>query len=485
MDFVNTKTEKKADLTVIPFWKKGEKAVVATTQSFDKKALQFALTSGDFVGKEGETAVVYSKGGRLVALGLGEKDKVDLEALRRSYAALAKLCRCKKWTTLNLALPQVKGLIVETGVADGLLLANYSFDKLKNVSLKSKPTTLLKKVFFLGATATQVANAKKLALIIEGGVNVTRDLVNGNADDVTPQHLAATARSLGRKYASIKTTVFDKKRITKEKMGLLLAVARASDKVRDPAFIIISYKGAPRSKQHTVLVGKGITYDTGGLNLKPTGFMEDMKTDMSGAATVMGTMSALAATKAKVNVTGVIATTENAIGSLAYKPGDVYTSYLGKTVEIANTDAEGRLILADALAYTVKKLKPTRIVDFATLTGSMVIALGKQVTGFMSNDDALSEELSQAGDATYERMWRMPLVKEYRKLLDSDIADLKNCGNREAGSITAALFLKEFVGETPWAHCDIAGTADTDAARDYHGKGGTGVGVRLMLEFLK
>lgn len=266
-------------------------------------------------------------------------------------------------------------------------------------------------------------------------------------------------------------------------MGLLLAVNRGSDS--DPAFIIIEYKGNPKSKEKTVLVGKGITYDTGGLNIKVSN-METMKGDMGGAAAVMGTIVAAASLDLKVNVTAVIPTTENSISSRSYKPGDIYKSYSGKTVEIGNTDAEGRLILADALAYAVDHLKPTRLIDLATLTGAMIIALGTETIGLFSNNDALADGLIRSGSDTYERVWRLPLHEEYRDQLKSDFADIRNIGGRAAGSITAAIFLQEFVGKTPWAHLDIAGTAYLeDGAKRYHPKYGTGSGVRLLIDFLE
>lgn len=266
-------------------------------------------------------------------------------------------------------------------------------------------------------------------------------------------------------------------------MGLLLAVNRGSDK--DPVFIISEYRGAPKSKDHTVLVGKGITFDTGGLNLKPTGGIETMRCDMAGAATVLGILKAVSDLKIKVNLTVVVPATENGIDAKSFKPGDVYQSLLGKTVEVGNTDAEGRLILADALTYAVRHLKPSRIIDFATLTGAMEIALGSEVTGFMSNDDALSDSLVRAGSETFERLWRLPLYEEYKEQLKSDVADIKSIGGRSAGSITAAMFLKEFVDEVPWAHLDIASTAFLSAEKRYHPKNGTGIGLRLMIEYFE
>ncbi len=265
-------------------------------------------------------------------------------------------------------------------------------------------------------------------------------------------------------------------------MGLLAAVSRGS--AVEPAFIILSYKGFARSKDHTVLVGKGITYDTGGLNLKPTGSMETMRDDMSGGATALAAIGVAASLNLKVNVTAVVPSTENAIDSKSFKPGDVYKAHSGMSVEIGNTDAEGRLALADALSYSVQNLKPTRIIDFATLTGSMVIALGEGMSGLYCNDDKLCSALLHASDRTAEILWSMPLYDPYKEQLKSDIADIKNIGGRAAGSVTAALFLREFVDTAPWAHIDIAGTAFASKERGYWPKNGVGFGVRLMIDFL-
>lgn len=267
-----------------------------------------------------------------------------------------------------------------------------------------------------------------------------------------------------------------------EKMGLLMAVSRGS--AVDPAFIILSHTGAPKSKEHTVLVGKGVTYDTGGLNLKPPSSMETMREDMSGAAAVLATVATAAALKLKCNVTAVVPTTENAIGASSYKMGDVYTAYNGTTVEIGNTDAEGRLILADALAYAEKKLKPTRMIDLATLTGSVVIALGDEFAGLFTKDDKLAKTLQQAGKKSQELLWRMPLPKSYFKKLKSNVADLRNIGSRAGGSIQAALFLEHFVKKTAWAHLDIAGVAFQTSESGYWPKNGVGFGVRLLINFL-
>ncbi|MFV0339526.1 MAG: leucyl aminopeptidase family protein, partial [Parachlamydiaceae bacterium] len=310
-----------------------------------------------------------------------------------------------------------------------------------------------------------------------------RDMVNGNADEVNPDYLADWTKNLSKKNSKIKTTILDKKALQKEGLGLLLAVGRASP--RDPCLIVAEYQGNPKSKDKTLLVGKGVTYDTGGLNLKPTGSMETMKCDLGGAACVLSTLAVASRLNLKVNLVVIVPATENSIASESYKPGDVYTSYAGKTVEITNTDAEGRLILADALAYGIAHYKPTRIVDLATLTGAIEIALGNECSGLFSNNDALADALIRSGSETFERLWRMPLHDEYKDALKSDIADMKNHGGRSGGSITAAQFLHEFVGKTPWAHIDIAGTAYINEAKRYQPRYGTGVGVRLLIDLLE
>lgn len=473
---------KSSDLLAIPFYQ-GKKPILAAELEELAPDIKAAVESGDFKAKEAEVLVVYTgskKEKRIALVGLGKKSDVTVEVLRRSYSAVVKSALARKATTLNIIVPKDADELQLYGIAEGLTLSNYVFEDLKGD--KSKDTPLVKKCGLIGVKPSFLKYAKKAAQVTEG-VHLSRNLINGNADDINPQKLSDVARKMAKDHQSLHATVFDKKRIEKEKMGLLLAVNRGSS--CDPAFIILEYKGNPRSKDKTVIVGKGITYDTGGLNLKPTGSMETMKADMGGAAVVLGTMQAIVNIGLKKNVTMVIPSTENSIGKSSYKPGDVYTSYSGKTVEIGNTDAEGRLVLADALSYTVEKLKPSRIIDFATLTGAMVVALGEITTGMMSNDDALAEMLTEAGQTTYERVWRFPLFDEYRKALKSDFADIKNVGGRAGGSITAAKFLQEFVGDTPWAHFDIAGTAYQSKAGFYHPKNGTGIGVRMMVDFLE
>ena len=461
-----------SDVLVLPFWFDKKKAEPAAPGIL--KLAKPALI--DFKASEGEIALLYGSGKdkRILLLGLGAKSECTDEVCRRAYAKACQKVKELKLTNISVLMPDE----VDAGaVMDGWALTNYAFEELKSKSAQ----TLIKKLTLLDADSNDLKAAKRSFKLAQA-VYFTRDLVNGNADDVTPQYLAEQAKKLA-KHSNVTTTIFDKKRIEKEKMGLLLAVNRGSK--RDPQLIIVKYEGAPKDKDHTIVVGKGVTYDTGGLNLKPTGFMEEMKTDMGGAAAALGTLKAVASLGLKVNVTAVVPTTENGIDAASYKPGDVYTSYKGKTVEIFNTDAEGRLILADALAYAVKNLKPTRIIDLATLTGAIVVALGEERTGLFSNNDSLVKQLEEAGAETGEKVWRMPLDPDYKDLLKSDIADIKNCAKRAAGSITAAIFLQEFVGKAAWAHLDIAGTAYPSVRKSYHPSQATGVGVRLLTKMLE
>lgn len=480
-------SRKAADALVLPFFK-GKNGAEEAFKDKVKPFFAIPIESKDFLGSEGEILILYPSDQpekRCILLGIGDQTKVTVEKLRRSFAQAAKFCQKQKFTKLNVLVPEISSFTddqILRGLCEGLLLANYTFDQLKGEKKKDDGPNLISNVCLIQGSKNCLEMAERYAAIAEG-VYFARDLVNGNADDVNPQFLCKAANGIAKNFPHITTTIFDKKRIEKEKMGLLLAVNRGSD--QDPAFIIIEYKGNPKSKEKTVLVGKGVTYDTGGLNIKVAN-METMKGDMGGAAAVMGAIVAAANLNLKANITAVIPATENAISAKSYKPGDIYKSYSGKTVEIGNTDAEGRLILADALAYSVDHLKPTRIIDLATLTGAMIIALGTETIGMFANNDALADELIRSGSDTYERVWRLPLHEEYREALKSEFADLRNIGGRPAGSITAAMFLQEFVGNVPWAHLDIAGTAYLeDGAKRYHPKYGTGSGVRLLIDFLE
>jgi leucyl aminopeptidase len=460
-----------AQALVVPFCE--GKPVGVLVEPLAKMA-QPLLKSGDFRGKQSELGVVYTADlpeGRLVCLGLG-KD------LRAAGAALAGWCRTKKVSRVNLLACEGIDLLIE-----GFGLANYHDPRQNPSKNEEESCPLVQELHLVGLKTAERPAVEAVHLLLER-LNWVRDLVNGNAEEVTPHRLCQEARALARTYG-LKSRIFEGQQVEAEGMGLLAAVGRAAD--NPPALIQLSYRGDPRSKQETVLLGKGITYDTGGLSIKTADGMETMRMDMAGAAAVLGAIALAAEMKLPVNVTAVVATAENAVGSRAYRPGDVFTSYSGKRVEVNNTDAEGRLVLADALSYVEKHIKAARIIDLATLTGAIVIALGDQVAGLWSTSDDLAGELSAAGERSGDQVWRMPLVEEYRKKLKSHAADIKNTGGgRAGGSIKAALFLKDFVPKNvPWAHLDIAGTAYLDDKGRYGMVGATGFGLRLLVQFLK
>lgn len=477
-------TRKKADLIVLPCWQGKKIPETATDAGALEQECARLFKTGDFNALANECVILYPKSQkepRLLLLGLGQRTQASTETLRQGYAAACNAALACGATKLNLLLPEALSPEEQAlGCAEGMLLTNYRFELNKGKGYK--PTPLLKDLCFVGLSRPQMRIVKEAQAVCEG-VYLARDLVNGNADTVTPQYLAKTAQGLAKKFPKVKCRVFNKKRIEKENLNLLLSVARGGNV--EPAFIIVDYDGNPSSKKRTVLVGKGITYDTGGLNMKPTGRMETMRADMGGAATVLGTLFAAASSGLRSNLTVVIPSCENGVSSKSYKPGDIYSSYSGKTVEIGNTDAEGRLILADALAYTCKKLKPTRIIDVATLTGAVRMALGDQAAAVLSNDDKLAQGLHMAGKRCNELFWPLPLIDAYRDNLKSDFADIRNTGGPGGGCIIAGLFLSEFVTDVPWLHLDIASVAYRNKAQHYHPQYGTGIGVRTLIEYLR
>lgn len=483
----NFDKRRQADAIIVPFWQ-SDKAVEAFQKSIKIPESRSVISMKDFKGKKGELFFLYpekSPEKRIILLGLGKKQECTTYTLREAYHHCVKACNAKEVVTVNIVMPEVskiKDEVLAQTIAETLILSNYSFLDLKVDTLKDHPKTSIASAQFISSDPDLAKVADK-ALKLCRGIYLTRDLINQNADDLTPEKLADIAKAMEKTSSKIKVTVFDKKKIEAEKMSLLLAVNRGSN--LEPRFIIAKYKGNPSSKDHFALVGKGVTYDTGGLSLKPTNAMLGMKSDMGGAATVLGALYAAANLNLKINLTVVIPSTENSIGSKSYKVGDVYPAYSGKTVEITNTDAEGRLILADALAYTEKKLKPNGIINLATLTGGVVVALGDEIAGFFSNHDTLSERLTYSAKVCDELLWRLPLQPSYLKMLESKIADIKNSAGREASAMQGGLFLQQFVENTPWAHIDIAGTAYLDKPKNYSPIFATGYGVRTLIHLLE
>ena len=439
--------------------------------------------SGDFTGRRDETAIVYGGGAAARVLLVGTGSGTDGPgAIRRAAAAGAKRARMLGVSAAAFFVtPEARGHLsvgdTVRAAAEGLPFGAWQYTDLKRPS-EDRKGLLSEVVIVAGSDAADVQEGHRIGAAIAAGQALTRGVQMLPGNMLTPAVLAERAREIAKRHGH-EVTVLDRAAVQKEGMHALMAVAQGS--AEEPRFIVLEYRGAPDAP--VVLVGKGVTFDTGGISIKPAQGMEDMKFDMSGAAAVLGTFEMLGVLKPKVHVIGLIPSAENMPSGTAFKPGDVVGSHLGKTIEVVNTDAEGRLLLADALSYA-RRFDPACVIDAATLTGAVVIALGNTAIGVMGTDEALIEEIRAAGERAGERAWPLPLWDEYRDLIKSDIADVKNSGGRAAGTITAAWFLREFVEGFPWAHLDIAGTAYSDRDDATRVKGPTGVGVRLFSEFV-
>lgn len=483
-----------ADLAALPVWQDGfELADVAQSvpETLRKAFMRQAKAIG-FTGAFGQAVAVAGGAethGTLLVLGLGLKADFGLESAREWTGLVVARARTMAAKTIALPLPGVDGDDVDVralaeATVVALELADYTFDTFKK-SLSEKRLKTATLVVAHGRDVNRVRKGVARAVAIVGGVSVARDLVNMPAQSMTPDHLAEAAERIAKAGGKqIKVKILDREQCTKLGMGAYLAVALGSD--NPPKFIHLTYKPTRPTKKSVAIVGKGVTFDSGGLSLKPADGMMTMKCDMAGAASVLGLFATLAALQPRVEVHGIIAAVENMPSGKAIRPGDIVKASNGKTIEILNTDAEGRLTLADALHYAVG-LDVDAVIDLATLTGACVVALGEEITGLMSNDDELAEKLLESAQDAGEKMWEMPLEKRYRSLIDSEIADLRNIPtSRYGGSLTAGLFLQEFVNEVPWAHLDIAGPAFAEKPMaSYIGKGGTGHGVRTLVEYLE
>lgn len=445
--------------------------------------LQDFIDEVEFKGKEGSSAITRLGKNqavrKLILIGLGKRDPVSLESLRRAAAQGAKLAKKERCKRLGISLP-LSNLNLETttqALVEGVKLALYQDTRFKSETEDKEPT--LERVEFLGLAGQEAAVTR--AQQICSGVILARQLVAAPANAVTAITLAETAQAIAQEHG-LELEILEREDCEKLGMGAYLGVAQASD--LPPKFIHLTYKplGTPRRK--LAIIGKGLTFDSGGLNIKGAGSgIEMMKTDMGGAGATLGAAKAIAQLKPDVEVHFISAATENMISGRALRPGDILTASNGKTIEINNTDAEGRLTLADALVFT-EKLGVDAIVDLATLTGACVIALGDDIAGLWSPSDQVAQELLQSAEAAGEKLWRMPLEEKYFDGIKSPIADLKNTGPRPGGAITAALFLKQFVKETPWAHLDIAGPVWADKDNGYNSAGATGFGVRTLVNWV-
>jgi leucyl aminopeptidase len=419
---------------------------------------------------------------RIVAVGCGDREQFDRDAQLAVTGAIGRSLAASKAKTATIVTDDVSD--------DANAAASFIEFLARDVTMSCyhytatigspKPGPALAKLNVAVGDMMSAAKAKAAlnnGLAIGQGANVTRELVNLPGNVCTPTYLAKEARALGRKYDSLSVSVLDEKKMESLGMGSLLSVGNGSD---EPSkLIVIKYQGGNAKDAPYCLVGKGITFDTGGISLKPAKGMESMKFDMGGAGSVFGVMQAVAELNLKINVIGVVAAAENMPSGCATKPGDVVTSMSGKTIEILNTDAEGRLVLCDALTY-VERFKPAEVVDIATLTGAIIVALGHEATGLFANDDSLAEALTSAGQASGDEAWRLPINKRYDKQLNTKYADMQNIGTGSAGSITAACFLARFAENYKWAHLDVAGTAFQSMQ-----KGATGRPVPLLVEYLR
>lgn len=456
-------------------------------------ALSRALKTARFKGKKDQIASLLAPAGlgldRLLVVGVGKPadlDAVKAEALGGAVAAALDAAKVGNAAVAVDALPEAKLSAAETAarMAHGARLRGFNFNKYRTThddeDSAKEPAELESLRLHCARPETAKAAFRALEKVADG-VLFTRELVSEPANVIYPDSLAKQALTLRR--LGVKVEVLGEREMKKLGMGALLGVGQGS--ARESKLVVMQWRGARGKKKKNApgplaFVGKGVTFDSGGISIKPAGGMEDMKWDMAGAATVIGLMKVLAGRKAKVDAIGVVGLVENMPSGTAQRPGDVVHSMSGQTIEIINTDAEGRLVLADALWYTQKRFKPRFMIDLATLTGAIVISLGEDIAGLFSNNDELAERLSKVGNAVGEPLWRLPMGEEFDKQLKSEIADMKNTGGRGGGSITAAQFLQRFVNKTPWAHLDIAGVAWSKKDRSIVPKGGSAFGVRLL-----
>jgi len=486
-------------------------------------AFSEARTAGDFRGREEDALLFYLPGDtapgaggsgrrvrRVLFLGAGDRAEADAERLRGVAARAVRRAEALSLTELSFELPDGVSIPPEwaaQAVAEGSILAAWDFREFLSPvasapsgsegaggaedsgggvdpvsGVPPRPLVASFGVWAPGRASTEVESGIRTGTAFAEGENLARVLQSRPGNVATPSHLANVALELAAEFG-FEALVMGPEELREEQMGALLSVAAGSD--QEPRLIVLEHRGGAPGAPPVALVGKGLTFDTGGISIKPAAGMEDMKYDMSGGAAVLGAMKAVGMLSLPINVVAVVPSSENHISGSATRPGDVIRTRSGRTVEVINTDAEGRLILADALSWVIDRHDPAAVVDCATLTGACVVALGNQAAALLGNDDTLMEEIRAAGERSGERCWQLPLWKAYRKQLESQVADLKNVGGRGAGTITAAWFLSEFVGKARWAHLDIAGTAYGDPRAPYQRKGAFGFPTRLLLEWLR
>jgi leucyl aminopeptidase len=453
--------------------------------------LQEARRSGEFTGKPNESLMLQPMAlpaRRILLVGLGPRRSATLEQLRQAAGTAAGQLRGKRLADLACALtllelPRTTPAARVEAVAEGLLLADYRFDRYQTAAGREQGTGPRTSSLLLtrGTDRAGAETALATARVLANAVILARDLVNEPGNVKSPAYLAEQAAAAAT-AGGFSCTVLERAELQREGCGALLGVAQGS--VREPRLIVLEYRGADEGEAPIALVGKGVVFDAGGISLKPAEKMDEMKMDMAGGAAVIGACLAAAQLRLPINLVGVVPAVENLPSGSAIRPGDILTSLSGQTIEILNTDAEGRLILADALTY-VRRFQPRLVVDIATLTGACIIALGQHASAVLGNDPALVQALRAAGEKSGERLWELPLWADYDQQIKSEVADVKNTGGRPAGTITAAAFLQRFAKDFRWAHLDIAGTAWIEQAQPYRPKGASGVGVRLLAAFLR
>jgi len=488
---VGNPLKQKTPCLVLPAYEGRLKQTFSELDSLLAGRLQKVFRSREFTGKAGEMLLLHSSDGglceRFLLVGLGLKKQTTVSGLRSlasqvaNYLSERHIGRCLIDTN---TLQHRKGGELEAlgAITEGLLLAGYRFD-----NYREKVTDSLVPLLAAGlliSSSRDKAKAEAAVCMAEAichGICRARDLVNLPGNHKSPQVLAETAQQIAKDHG-LRCRLLPRAELEKQGFGALLGVAQGS--VRDPYLIVLEYHGGTKDERPVALVGKGVVFDAGGISLKPSDKMDEMKMDMAGAAAVLGAVQTVAELKLPVNLVVVVPAVENLPSGTAYRPGDILTSLSGKTIEVLNTDAEGRLILADALTW-VGQYKPRVVIDLATLTGACIIALGNQASAVLGNHEGLIRELIKAGERCGERLWQLPLWEEYSAQIKGDFGDIKNTGGRAAGTITAAAFLQQFADDYTWAHLDIAGTAWADKSTAGSPKGGTGVGVRVLVEYLK
>lgn len=465
-------TPQEVDAVIIPVFE----------DHIENEAVQALVHSKVFEGKEGQLFVVpkvEQKVSYTFYMGLGKEENFNTELFRKAVAESVKKAKALKLSSMSMPICVNSNLCVGGNVktiTEAAIMGNYTFDKYQTKSEEKQDLIL-----YIGGVPKEKEERAKQVLkesqFVAEGVILARDLTNEPSNTIYPETLAQRVVEMG-KETGLEVEVLDEKQIEALEMKAFLAVGGSS--AHKPRLIVMRHQGDPSSEEKLGLVGKGLTYDTGGYSVKPTDSMKTMHSDMGGAAAVIGAMYTISQNKVKKNVTAVVAACENVIAPDSYKPGDIIGSMAGKTIEIGNTDAEGRLTLADAVTYAIEKEKVSKVIDVATLTGAVLVALGTEYTGVVTNNEDFYEELQKVAEKTGERFWQLPSCKEFAKLNKSKVADLKNIGGRNAGTITAGLFVGEFVQDKPWLHLDIAGTAWSEADEGYVTKGGTGVPVRSL-----